>query len=113
KIIYKNLYPKIDVEYTFPDDKPGIKYTLILYPGADVSSVKMNYSGTDGLYSDEEGNIKIRTPFGDVTDHAPISIYEGGEKIISAFKLSGSTVSFMLDKVALLSSPQQTIIIDP
>jgi gliding motility-associated-like protein len=113
KIIYKNLYPNIDLEYTFPDVKAGIKYSLILHPGADVSLIKMKYSGSDELYPDEDGNMKIKTSFGDITDHAPISFYEGGEKIISAFKLSGSTVSLMLDKVALLSSPQQNIIIDP
>ena len=44
KLVYKNLYPNIDVEYVFhPQD--GIKYSLILHPGADVSQVKMIYSG--------------------------------------------------------------------
>src|SRR5262245_28434856 len=80
KIIYKNLYPYIDLEYSFPEDRPGIKYSFILHPGANVSSIKMNYSGSDGLYTDEEGNINIRTPFGDITDHAPLSFYENGEK---------------------------------
>ncbi|MES2394815.1 MAG: hypothetical protein V4549_02365, partial [Bacteroidota bacterium] len=42
KIIYKNLYPNIDVEYVFhPTD--GIKYSLIVHPGGDISKVKMKY----------------------------------------------------------------------
>jgi hypothetical protein len=40
KIVYKNLYPQIDVEYTIPE-KGGMKYKLILRPGADISQVKM------------------------------------------------------------------------
>src|SRR3972149_4913004 len=35
KLTYKNLYPQIDVEYTIPE-KGGIKYQLILHPGADL-----------------------------------------------------------------------------
>ena len=33
KIIYKNIYPNIDVEYFFPQNREGIKYSLILHPG--------------------------------------------------------------------------------
>ena len=42
KIIYKELYPGIDVEYFFPEGKEGIKYNIILKPGADPSVIKMN-----------------------------------------------------------------------
>jgi hypothetical protein len=46
KITYKNIYPNIDIVYTFPSAKQGIKYSIILHPGADPSRVKMNYSGS-------------------------------------------------------------------
>jgi hypothetical protein len=42
KITYKNLYPNIDVEYIIPKDKDGIKYSLILHPGADLPLCKCN-----------------------------------------------------------------------
>ncbi len=42
KITYKNLYPNIDVEYTFHPTE-GIKYAIILRPGADIYQLKMNY----------------------------------------------------------------------
>src|ERR1017187_9403350 len=40
KLTYKNIYPGIDVEYTF---KAGIKYTLIVHPGADLTRIRCRY----------------------------------------------------------------------
>ncbi|MCX7861600.1 MAG: hypothetical protein N2449_01230, partial [Bacteroidales bacterium] len=37
RLIYKNVYPQIDIEYLLPKDSSGIKYNIILHPGADVS----------------------------------------------------------------------------
>src|ERR1035437_3236719 len=71
KLIYKNLYPNIDVEYVF-HPQGGIKYSLILHPGADISQVKMKYSTSSlraersNLKSDAEGNIHIPTSFVDI-----------------------------------------------
>ena len=48
KLLYKNIYPNIDVEYTLHPEG-GIKYTLILHPGADLSKVKMSYSGKNAI----------------------------------------------------------------
>jgi len=36
KIIYKNIYPHIDLEYVFPENKKGIKYSFILHSGSNV-----------------------------------------------------------------------------
>ena len=102
KLLYKELYPGIDVEYIIPE-KGGIKYSLIIRPGADVSKVKMKYTGDfDKIENSADGNILINTPLGKITDHAPQSFYKGtSEKINpiaigSAFKLKENTVSFQL-----------------
>ncbi|MBI2269712.1 MAG: hypothetical protein HYU69_05055 [Bacteroidetes bacterium] len=124
QITYKELYPGIDVEYILPE-KGGVKYSLILHPGADLSKVKMRYSGAKGLHSDSEGNIVIGTEFGDFVDHAPVSFYahEGtsgvSEGIRSSFELVGNAVSFRLNTTAsdfqpgALNPEPRTIIIDP
>jgi hypothetical protein len=49
KIKYLNLYPGIDVEYTFPESGSGIKYVLVVHPGANLSHVRMRYSSSDKL----------------------------------------------------------------
>ncbi|MEI8203812.1 MAG: gliding motility-associated C-terminal domain-containing protein, partial [Bacteroidota bacterium] len=101
----------IDMEYSIPK-KGGIKYRLILHKGANVSLVKMHYSGdVEEIFKDKEGNIIIETPAGDITDHAPESYYdEGKTKISSEFLLKEKTVSFQLEKN---KSIEKTIVIDP
>ncbi len=96
KIVYKNLYPNIDVEYVFhPTD--GLKYSLILHPGADISQVKMRYSDMPRINGD--GDVHIKTKFGDIIDHAPTTFYLENiyNKIASHFVRNANTISFDLD----------------
>ncbi len=110
KIVYRNMYPGIDIEYILPE-KGGVKYTLLVHPGADVSKVKMRYTGAKALRKDAGGNMIISTKFGDFTDHAPVSFYKDGQPVSSAFQLSGNTVSFKLQST--IQNQNSTIIIDP
>ena len=76
KILYKDIYPGIDVEYIIPE-KGGVKYKLIVHPGANPNVVKMHYGGNINLIKkDADGNIIIQTPVGNITDYAPICYYE-------------------------------------
>jgi hypothetical protein len=96
KIIYKNLYPNIDVEYTIHPEG-GLKYALILHPGADVSMIKMKYS--DASILSEDGDLHIPTLFGNMIDHAPKSYYtdETVYSIKSYFTKTKNTIGFVLD----------------
>ena len=80
KLVYKNLYPNIDVEYVF-HPQGGIKYALILHPGADVSQVKMKYADNEKLSFTNDGEIFIDTKFGDMVDHAPVTFYANNKYI--------------------------------
>ncbi len=79
KIIYKNLYPNIDVVYVFHPET-GIEYSFILHPGADASQIKMKYSGTEKVSVDAQQNIHIETKFGDIVDHTPQSFYTAAKE---------------------------------
>ena len=108
KITYKNLYPGIDAEYVFhPVD--GIKYSLILHPGADVSKVKMKYNTNIKL--ELNGDIRIPTVFGELIEHSPLSFYAGNksEIISSGFVKTGKTISFKLGEY----DNTKTLVIDP
>ncbi len=111
KIIYKNIYPAIDVEYVFPSDSSGIKYSLVLHPGADPSVIRMKWS-EKSILKDIKGNLSIKSKFGKFMDCAPKTFYENGESIRSEFELSGNTVSFKVDQLTT-NSKSRTIIIDP
>ena len=114
KITYKNLYPHIDVEYIFPENKPGIKYTIILHPGADPSVVKMQYTGAENIFLDSDGNAVINSSFGDFTDHAPETFSSVSKtKISSSFHLQNNVVSFNVKEPETLNFKSETIVIDP
>ena len=110
KIVYKDLYPGIDVEYIFHKEK-GIKYTLILHPGADPSLVKMKYTGADKLYKDKDGNLHITNEMINIIDHTPITYYASNSNAIiaSSVNVNANLVTFNLDNY----NKEQTIEIDP
>jgi hypothetical protein len=107
KITYQNLYPFIDVEYTLHPES-GIKYSLILHPGADLSQVKLRYSKSPVLNPD--GSISTPTRFGEVTDHPPVTFYQDSKTAISsAYRLQGNEISFVLAGY----DASQIVVIDP
>ncbi|HWY97593.1 MAG TPA: hypothetical protein VNY36_00790, partial [Bacteroidia bacterium] len=108
KLVYHDVYPGIDIEYTFHPTQ-GIKYAVKVKAGYNADAFKMLYSGQQKLSQDTKGDIHITTPLGDIIDHAPIS-YQGGIGIQSAFKkVSDNEVAFELDK----TDASQDILIDP
>lgn len=111
KLVYKELYPGIDMELYFPEDKNGgFKYNLIVKPGADPSVIKIKYPGNDGIQLSAEGNIIIESPFGKFTDHAPIANEAQTAKAVDcSFNLNKNTVQFNLANY----DASKGLIIDP
>ena len=107
KLVYKNLYPKIDIEYTVHPEI-GVKYAIILHPGADPSQIKMLF---DKEISILNGKIDIPTIFGSIVDHEPYTFYENNKDLIigSKFTQKGREIQFELDHY----DSNKTVIIDP
>lgn len=118
KIVYRNVYPDVDVQYSFVDGKlNGYEYTLIIRPGADLSKISMLYGGdVKKLYIDNASNLVIRTSSGQTIESAPVSFFQTepdktvDEKIPSSFQLREKRVTFSLPSTIDRS---KTIIIDP
>ncbi len=96
KIIYKNVYNDIDIEYIIPVDKGyGIKYSVIVHPGGNPSEIKMVYSGDfDKMSLTKSGDIIIKTPLDNLIEHVPFSFDENNNEVASAFVLENNTISF-------------------
>ncbi|HTB07069.1 MAG TPA: gliding motility-associated C-terminal domain-containing protein [Bacteroidia bacterium] len=116
KIVYRNLYPGIDAEYTFPEDgatekKYGFEYALIIHPGADLSQVKLKYTGMKHGKIDAGGNAVWTGELGELTDHAPKAYYKGeqGKNIAVSYKLNGDEETFSVANY----DKTKTLIIDP
>jgi hypothetical protein len=99
KIIYKNIYPKIDIEYAIHPQE-GLKYAVILHPGANPDDVKMVY---DRAVRIENGKVKVATLFGDIVDHEPFTFYQKNTNTIikSSFEQIGQTIKFNREKLIL------------
>jgi len=109
KITYKNLYQGIDVEYVF-HPKTGIKYSLYVKPGADVSQVKMLYDKSRNLSINTKGNLIIATSYGDIIEHAPLTFYASNKsEINSKFTLNNNIVAFELSNY----DKSKPIVVDP
>lgn len=107
KIIYKEVYPKIDIEFTIHPQE-GLKYAVIVKPGANPENVKMLYDRDVKL---ENGVVRIPTLFGDIIDNEPFTFYQNNNKEIikSSFIQHGKVIQFKLDNY----DHSKTLVIDP
>ena len=120
KIIYKDLYPGIDVVYHFVNlDTVGFEYSIIVKPGADLSLIKMKYNGdVKRIETDNNGNLIIRSAIDEIKETAPVSFSNLTHDLLlsfnkqkpqqvypSSFKIKNNTVSFAVasyDKTKIL-----------
>lgn len=108
KLTYHNLYPGIDMEFYFPEDKEGFEYSFIVHPDADISQIKIQYNGDIKLNSD--GNMTITSPYGNFMQYAPVSKLSSSNKEIKCdFSLSNGSVKFTADAY----DKSETLLIDP
>ncbi|GIV26717.1 MAG: hypothetical protein KatS3mg027_0531 [Bacteroidia bacterium] len=106
KILYKNIYPNIDIEYTLHPQK-GYKYNIIIHPGGDVSKIKWKYSKKSKL---KNNSVYTHTKYGDILDHPPIAYYADNKQPVQcSYTLKDNILSYKI----LNYSPDKTIVIDP
>jgi len=94
KITFHNLYPGIDVEYSFKNGKPGIEYRLIVHPGANISQAKLLYSKARSK-ANVNGAIEAQSNIGTFNMSAPKAFYTGDNNPLKvSYILSGNEESF-------------------
>ena len=107
KLIYKDLYPNIDVVYEM-HPQGGVKYSMIVHPGGDISQVRLQYSKNAHLLA--QGDIKTHSRFGDFIDHAPVTFYENDKApVASSYILKNNIISFSVADY----DHSKTIVVDP
>ncbi|MBI2269361.1 MAG: SBBP repeat-containing protein [Bacteroidetes bacterium] len=126
KLTIQDVYQGIDWVF-YNSDAKGFKYDFVVHPGADPDQIKLLYRSKKILDINEQGNIKINTSYGSLTEQAPVSyIAENKENIPTIFAIKnvnrctrGKTddgyealVKFNLG-VEAEKLKSQTIIIDP
>jgi gliding motility-associated-like protein len=108
-IIYRDLYPGIDMELLLPANG-GLKYNLVVHPGADLSKVRFVYPDANNILSNSSGDLQFFSAIGKFTDHAPVSFYENENANVPVrFLRQGKEISFDAGGY----DKNKTLIIDP
>lgn len=108
KIVYRNLYPGIDMEIVYPENKTGFEYRFVVKPGAQLEQIAIDYpfGQLEGL--DVNGNKKIISSFGLFTEQAPQAI-QSSKTIACNFVLKKNSSGFAVSNY----DKTQTLLIDP
>jgi len=85
RIVYKDLWPGIDVTYYGTVDK--MKYEFIVHPGSDPSLIRLAYRGASTVEVNGEGRLEVRTPAGGFADDRPVGYQEiNGDRVDVALR---------------------------
>ena len=108
KIIYKNLYPNIDLAFYLKGEQP--EYDFILHPGADPRDIQLIYEGMNAMSLDDNGNLSIDNTFGTISESITESYQqEDHQSVAVSYQVNHSAVSFDVRKY----NKNKTLIIDP
>lgn len=109
KLIVTDLYPNIDLEYIIPE-RGGVKYSLILYPGADVRQIRYRYTGDSLQIVQGADYLTVQTRLDRLMESGLRVFDKDGQPLAAAYAVSNETIGFQL----LQDGPQvKTLTIDP
>lgn len=106
KIIYRNIYPNIDIEYYIKENR--LKYDVVVKPGGDVHQVQFQYEGgvEPALVG---GKIRIETPLGFLEEQQPVTYSRNGRKLSSQYSRQAELFGFTVPE----GNQEQAFTIDP
>jgi len=110
RIIYRDLWPGIDLAYSGMTDK--LKYEFIVHPGADPSRVRLAYHGASGLKVNDAGELEVETPLGGFKDGMPAAYQEAEGKrnnIAIRYDFDGQEYGFRIGAY----DKSKTLVLDP
>jgi len=71
RVVYRNLWPGVDMVFT--GQSGTLKYEFLVRPGARVTDISLAYRGVRRLSLDRQGNLRLGTSLGVLTDARPTS----------------------------------------
>jgi len=92
-VCYRNIYPNIDI--VFNQYKTGIKYDVILHPGANIEDVKIRYNGANSLNL-TDNTVKIKTKLYEFSEDIPIAFINDDNKQVAkvSYNVTNDIISF-------------------
>jgi gliding motility-associated-like protein len=112
EINYNNIYDNIDLRYYANENQ--LEYDYILWPGAQINSIKMNCDGIEKIEINDKAELEITTAWGKVKEKTPYAyqIVNGIKKTVAVHYalLNKTTYGFKALEEYDKSKP---LIIDP
>ncbi len=110
RVIYHNIYPKIDLEFLAPlaSDMP-LRYQFVIYPGGKVKDISIKYNSQLGIKV-MDGNVLLQGSFGFVKEENLFCYQQAKPNAIpSSFVLNNKVISIKVGPY----DHHTTLIIDP
>ncbi|MCD6065033.1 MAG: hypothetical protein K0R82_2944 [Flavipsychrobacter sp.] len=111
KVLYKNVWAGIDVEFLLAGEKP--KYNFILHPGAKLADIKLDIKGAKSITQNGNG-LSIATTLTTLEETVPYSYYSlaAGKTEVNAKLQANSDGSYGVS-VSQNIPANATLVIDP
>jgi hypothetical protein len=119
-VLYKNLYKNIDLKIYGIEKQ--IEYDWIVKPGGNPGDIRFQYKNIKGTRLDDEGNLLVKTDFGELMHKKPVSyqpvpVGAGSQTCpqqrknvnVTFKKISGNTYGFEVEEY----DKNYELIIDP
>ncbi len=78
RVRVEDVYPGIDLIYR--GSQRQLEYDFVIAPGADPDRIRLAFQGADAITLGAQGELILRTPSGDLVQHAPVIYQEMGER---------------------------------
>ena len=110
-VLYKEVYKNIDLKVYGVNSE--IEYDWIVRPGGDPKDIQFEYKNVKNTTIDKDGNLVVKTEFGELTHKRPVSFQLNDKKKVpvhSSFAcLQNEIYKFTIGKY----NPNVTLYIDP
>lgn len=85
KVLYKNIYPGIDLEFLCAANEnksSGFKYNFIIHPGANINDIQLAYAGAADTWL-QDNLLMIKVQSGTFAEKIPKSYWKNSGEIVS------------------------------
>lgn len=118
RLIFKNIYPGIDIIYTCGlPSKSGYEFSIVAKPGADLNAVKMKFGGdVKKITTGQNGSLVVSSDINGVEISLPVSYYgddlkaQHPNEIAADYAITDNKASFHFAKAY---DTTKAIVIDP
>ena len=127
KVVYKNIYPNIDLVASLnlskgetsnsstKTSRGGFEYSFVIHPGGNPSEIKLQYKGATKIIL-KNGQLSIKVNPGTFTENIPAGYLQNTNQNIKVtyVSLGNNTFGFLITNYQLLITKSQSdLVIDP